>query len=54
MARRFLPVMAAAMAAWGAWAGAQMTIEPPPETVWSKFRSSEDGWLDVRGYLDEK
>jgi Omp85 superfamily domain len=36
---------------------AQMTIEKPPEDTTpapSKFRSAEDGWVDVSGFLDEK
>jgi outer membrane protein assembly factor BamA len=37
-------------------AGAQTTIEPSQNTTRapSKFRSAEDGWLDVSGFLDEK
>jgi outer membrane protein assembly factor BamA len=43
-------------------AGAQMPVETPPavekapETTPapSKFRSADDGWLDVSGFLDEK
>jgi hypothetical protein len=42
----------------GSSAGAQMTIAPPPPGATpapSKFRSAEDGWLDVSGFLvDEK
>jgi len=37
-------------------AQAQMAIEKPPDTTPapSKFRSSDDGWFDVSGFLDEK
>ena len=33
---------------------AQTITEKPPDTppAPSKFRSAEDGWLDVRGFLD--
>jgi hypothetical protein len=45
-----------AVALCGSSAEAQMTIEKPPHstTAPSKFRSAEDGWLDVSGFLDEK
>src|SRR4029450_1208424 len=35
---------------------AQTAIEKPPDTTPapSKFRSSDDGWFDVSGFLDEK
>jgi hypothetical protein len=41
---------------WAPTAGAQMAITPAPETApaASKFRSADDGWLDVSGFLDEK
>jgi outer membrane protein assembly factor BamA len=37
-------------------AGAQITAEKPPAATPapSKFRSAEDGWPDVSGFLDEK
>jgi outer membrane protein assembly factor BamA len=37
-------------------AAAQMTIEKSPDTTPapSKFRSADDGWPDVSGFLDEK
>ena len=37
-------------------AAAQMTIEKPSDTTPapSKFRSADDGWPDVSGFLDEK
>jgi outer membrane protein assembly factor BamA len=40
----------------GSSAAAQMTIAAPAETEGapSKFRSADDGWLDVSGFLDEK
>ena len=36
-------------------AAAQIAIEKPPDTTPapSKFRSADDGWLDVSGFLDE-
>src|SRR5512139_3583060 len=39
----------------GSSAGAQMTVAKPPDatTAPSKFRSAEDGWVDVSGFLDE-
>ena len=40
------------------WAAAQTSAEKPAETTPapapSKFRSADDGWLDVSGFLDEK
>ena len=40
----------------GSSAGAQVTISKLPDatTAPSKFRSAEDGWLDVSGFLDER
>ena len=40
------------------WAAAQTSAETPVESTSapspSKFRSADDGWLDVSGFLDEK
>jgi hypothetical protein len=37
------------------WAGAQIAAEETQTTpAPSKFRSADDGWLDVSGFLDEK
>jgi outer membrane protein assembly factor BamA len=38
------------------WVAAQASAEKPAETspAPSKFRSADDGWLDVSGFLDEK
>ena len=33
---------------------AQVTVEQPSDARPSKFRSPDDGWLDVSGFLDEK
>jgi hypothetical protein len=40
----------------GSSAGAQTTDAKPPHATAapSKFRSPEDGWLDLSGFLDEK
>src|SRR5262245_451727 len=45
-----------ALALCGSTAAAQTTSAPPQETTSppSKFRSSDDGWFDVSGFLDEK
>ncbi len=45
-----------ALALCGAPAAAQMNIDKPPDTTSapSKFRSADDGWFDVSGFLDEK
>jgi hypothetical protein len=36
------------------WAQSTFTNAPPETNAPSKFRSAEDGWLDVSGFLDEK
>src|SRR5215471_17978154 len=45
------------LAMWS-WAvlGQTFSTNSPPETTNSpsRFRSAEDGWLDVSGFLDEK
>src|SRR5262245_34425292 len=43
-------------ALWGSMAAAQTTSAPSQETPSSpsKFRSPDDGWFDVSGFLDEK
>jgi hypothetical protein len=45
-----------AVALCGSTAAAPMTIAEPLDTTTSpsRFRSAEDGWLDVSGFLDEK
>jgi hypothetical protein len=54
-------VLSAELCAWSASlcvspAAAQTTAEKPADATPapSKFRSAEDGWLDVSGFLDEK
>jgi outer membrane protein assembly factor BamA len=48
--------MLLALTLCGAPAAAQMTIAKPPDTTPapSKFRSPDDRWLDVSGFLEEK
>src|SRR5262245_12782621 len=38
------------------WSQAQTTASPPPDSAPtpSKFRSADDGWPDISGFLDEK
>ncbi|MGH7305048.1 MAG: BamA/TamA family outer membrane protein [Candidatus Rokuibacteriota bacterium] len=44
-----------ALVLYAAAAGAQMTIEKPPDTTRPPSKLwGEDGWLDVSGFLDEK
>ena len=45
-----------ALALCGSTAAAQPTSAPAQETISSpsKFRSPDDGWFDVSGFLDEK
>lgn len=55
IARRVLPAVAIVIALCGSpWAAPAVSAEPSESVpAPSRFRSSEDGWLDVSGFLDE-
>lgn len=49
-----ISVLVAILVCWSSSAAQTTTATPDSTPTPSKFRSADDGWLDVSGFLDEK